>query len=93
MPDPHYLIPIRPGSHLEIGVGKRVSANDQAMIARRFEGVRQAPKNAKIVVMNRRRLSMHDAEIADDFAAEYMAYALMAQAHAKCRNTGCEMLN
>ena len=40
--NPHDLIFIRPCRHLEIGVGECVPPNDEAVVARRFEGVGQA---------------------------------------------------
>ena len=62
---------------------QRAVFDDERMIARGFEVLREIAKNGFAVVMNFAGLAVHDFFCADDFAAEGVADGLMAEANAE----------
>src|SRR5690349_6477548 len=86
VPDAHDLALLRPGADDEIGVVERLAADDQRVVARRLKRVGQPAENALAVVEDRRRLAVHDADVADHFTPENVADALMAQTDSQHRH-------
>ncbi len=87
---PHDLALVRPGADLEIGVVERLALDDEAVVARRLERVGQAAEDALTVVVDRRGLAVHDADVAHHLAAEDVADALVAETDAQDRRRGGE---
>ena len=84
MPHSHDLAFLGLGGDLE-AVRKRVAFDDQGVVARRHKRIGHPLKQVLAVVFNRRSLAVHHAVIDDDFRAEDVADALMAQANAEKR--------
>src|SRR4029079_474923 len=63
MPDAHDLVFIGPRGDDEVWVFEGFAFDDKAMIARRGEGIGHALKNALAIMIDGRRLSMHDAVV------------------------------
>src|SRR5262249_5113754 len=59
--DAHDLALVGPGADDEVGVGERLALDDQAVVARRLERVGQPREDPLVVVVDRRRLAVHDA--------------------------------
>lgn len=59
------------------------SIDDKGMIARRVEGIGQRLKDGLAVVLDLRRLSMHQTRSANDFSSVGNGHRLMPQAHAE----------
>ena len=72
---------------------QRAAFDDERMIARGFEILREAAKNRFAVVMNFAGLTVHDFFRADDFATERVADGLMAEADAENGNFAGEVLD
>ena len=85
----HDLILIGPGDDLEL-VRQRAGLDHQAVISRRLERVGKAAIDPPAVVMDPRRLAVHDPAGSDDLGAQGMSDALMAQADAQERDPGRE---
>ncbi len=66
-------------------VGQRRRVHDQGVVPGGPERVRQAGQHPPAVVMDEGRLAVHDRVRPDHPAPEYLADALMAQAHAEHR--------
>ena len=66
--------------------GTRRALDHQRVVARRLERVRQPGEHALAVVVDRRRLAVHDPRGAHDLAAEGLADGLVAQADAQDRD-------
>jgi len=62
---------------------ERFALNDQRMVARGGEGIRQLAENILAVVMDLARFAVEEFRGADDFAAERSANGLVAEAHTK----------
>src|SRR5262249_20532744 len=77
--NPHDLVLVGPGDQVELGA-ERAGLNDQAVIPRGLERVAQAPIDPLLIVVDHRGLAVHDPVGPDNFAAEDMADALVAQA-------------
>src|SRR3954463_12214651 len=73
--------------------GKRLAFHDQGMIAGRFERLSQIPEHAAMLMMNLRRLAVHQFVRAHNFAAENLRDALMAKTNAENRNRLSELAN
>ena len=70
------------GGDLE-GVGHGVAFDEERMIAGGVEGVGHAGEEVVAVVVDGRGFAVHEAVGADDFAAEDVAHALVAEADAE----------
>lgn len=92
MADAHHFVFVGPRGDFEFR-RNRVAANDEAVIASGFERIRHAAEHAFAVVMNKRRLAVHDSVVANDGAAENVAHALMAETHAEDRGRFRESAN
>ena len=66
-------------------VGHDVAVDDERVVAGRLERVGQAGEHARAVVADQRRLAVHHLGRAHDVAAEDLADALVAEAHAEHR--------
>ena len=64
-------------------VGHRVAGDDERVVARRGERVRQPGEHAGVRVADLRRLAVHHVRRAHDRAAVQLADALQAEAHAE----------
>ena len=67
--------------------------DDQGVVARGGEGIRQLAKNILTVVMDLARFAMEEFRSADDFASERGANGLVAKAHAEDRKFSGEALD
>src|SRR5882762_4765444 len=67
--------------------------DDQGMVARGGEGIRQLAENIFAVVMDLARFAVEELRGADDFAAERSANGLMAEAHTEDRKFSGEALD
>jgi len=67
--------------------------DDQGMVARGSEGIRQLAEDILAVVMDLARFAMKEFRSADDFAAERSANGLMAEAHTENRKFSGEALD
>ena len=72
MAQPHDFAVVRPGSDFQ-RAGQGSTINGERVIARADQRIRQAAKDARIVMMNRRRLAVHLASGVDDPSAEGFA--------------------
>lgn len=72
---------------------ERAAFDDERMVARGFEILREAAKNRLAVVMNFAGFAVHDFFRADDFAAERIADGLMAEANTEDGNFAGEALD
>src|SRR5262245_26453455 len=86
VPHAHDFVFIGPRRNYEIRMFPRIALNHQTMVASRLRWVRKPAKDALVVVINTRGLSVHDAVVADDMAAKYMSEGRMSQANAQDRN-------
>src|SRR5947207_900383 len=91
--DSHDLIFVRPGADDKIGIFESLTANHQAVIACRLKRVGQPFEDALAVMMNPRSLAVHNSIIADNFAAENMADALMPQTDSQNWYRQCKPLD
>src|SRR5204863_8572289 len=82
MADAHHFVFVGPRGDFEFR-RNRVAANHETVIARRLEWVRHAAEHSFAVVVDERRLSVHDAVVANDGSAEDVAHALMTETHAE----------
>src|SRR5689334_17376104 len=73
----HDFTVVGPGAHLETR-GQTCTLDHQRMIARRRVGIRQSAKNAAAVMMNCRRLAMHELLRMHDLSAKRLPDALVA---------------
>src|SRR5262245_57853979 len=83
VPNAHDLSLLGPGGDLEVRVVECVLLDHEAMVARRFERAREPGEHALTVVVDRRHLAVHDPPIADHFAPERVADALVSEADAE----------
>ena len=67
-------------------VGHRLPLHDQRVVAGRLERARQTLEHAGVVVSDERGLAVHDLRRPHDLAAEDLADALVAEAHAEDRD-------
>src|SRR5579862_1634406 len=81
---PHYLILGRGGGDFE-NIGKRLPPHDEGMVPRRLERAWQPREDARAIVEDGGCLAVHEPVRADDFAAEHIPDALVAEAYAKDR--------
>src|ERR1041385_4583842 len=91
---PHYFVETailvqRPRGYLE-NRRYRLFFDDQRVIARRHERIRQTCEYTLAVVIDQRRLAVHDRTRAHDLAAIQLADALQPEAHAENRNMTSE---
>src|SRR5215510_4969782 len=70
-----------------------VSVNNQRMIARGTEAIRQAVKDAAMIVANFRRFAMHEIGRAHNPPAEYLSDCLVPKADTKYRNFPGKLAN
>ena len=89
VPDAHDFILIGPGDDFEI-CRQGTGFDDQAVIARRLEGVRQSSVNTAAVMMDPRGFAVHDSIGPHHLRTKGMTDTLMAQADAKQGNPGGE---
>src|SRR5580704_12260466 len=73
--------------------GQRFALDNQGVVTRRCEPLRQAAKEGLAVVLDFARLAMHQPGRADHAAAECRADGLMPETHAENRNLPCEALD
>lgn len=64
-------------------IGQGVAFDDQRMIARGLEAIRQALEYGARVMTNLRHLAVHQVRRANDPTAERLTYGLMSEAHAE----------
>ena len=74
---------------LEAG-GQRVALDDERVIARGVEGIGHPGEEVFAIVLNGRGLPVHHPVVHDDFAAERVSDALMAEADAEERELRAE---
>src|SRR5690349_16402602 len=67
-------------------IRKALAFNHERVIARRKERIWQIMKQPRVVVKNRGSLAVHDPPRTNDFTAESLSYALMAEANAQYGN-------
>src|SRR5262249_50926541 len=91
MAEPHDLALAGPCADLQTR-GQRLPPHEQRMVARRVERIRQALEDRLAVVLDRRRLAVHDALGADDLAAECCTERLMSEADTEDREAAGEAL-
>src|SRR4051794_18125921 len=89
VPDAHDLALVGPRHDLEL-LGQGVRLDHQAMVARGLERVGEIAIDALAIMVNPRRLSMHDPLGTHDPRAEGMADALVPKANAQERYLGGE---
>ena len=85
----HYFASFGPCGYFQ-GIRKALSLNDKRMIAGGGKRVWQPAKYPRAGVKNGRGFTMHDLFRMDDLAAESLANALMAEAHAQDRDLSSE---
>src|SRR5262249_5176454 len=90
VPHAHDLPLVGPGTDHEVGIGEGFPANYQRMVTRCLKRIGQAAENALTVVVDRRRLAVHDADVANHLAAENVPDTLMSQADAQHWHRGRE---
>src|SRR5690348_11605439 len=73
--------------------GKRTAFNDERVVARGFEILRELAENRFAVVVNPAGFSVHDSFGAHNFAAESVADGLMSEADAENGNFSGEALH
>src|SRR4051794_34193629 len=78
MADAHHFVFVGPRSDFEFR-RNRISMNDEAVITGSLERIRHAAEHTLPIVMNERRLAMHDAVVANDGAPENVPHALMTE--------------
>ena len=84
---------MRPSASAEISrpCGQAFPFDDERVVARGHEVLRQLAKNRFVVVMDAAGLAVHDFRRANDASAESVADGLMAQADAEQRNFAPEL--
>ena len=73
--------------------GTTLGFDNQRVVTRCLERIRQTGEHAFAVVADPARLAMHDRWRAHDPSAEHLADALMAEAHAEDRSRRAELLD
>src|SRR5688572_28055838 len=79
----------RPRADLE-HVRQALALDDQGVVTRGRERARDAGEDAAPVVLDRRRLAVHEARRADHLASEDLADALVAETYAEDRDPARE---
>src|SRR3954470_21380384 len=86
----HDFTVVCPGRHFE-ALRQCVALDDQRMVARRGERVRQIAEHAGIPMIYARYLAMHDLFRVHDISAKGLADALMAETNSQHRNFTSEI--
>src|SRR5262249_8178279 len=91
--DAHDFALVGPGADHKIGMLKGFALDHQAVVAGRFERVGQPAKNALPVMVDPRRLAVHDPVVAQHLTTKDMPDALMPQTYAQHRYFRSEALD